>query len=368
MSRLHIPGVPEAKAEAIAEAMQRPEGTITFIGTYPDLLVDDGRSGLLLEIVIGRIVFRLVRDGDLTLRFVHATPGKGTHEAALSLAELGEQEEHGRFFFALVWSPTTTRLHLGAAGGEHLLQGSGVPASYALQVASDGSVVEVGGPGVEVMGARMYRAGTETSSPSAIDTWSDTRSAADTLLDGESTAGYLLEVVAANAVLGMLVTGFETYTSGRFVELDDEGVPLDFGSVAAAFLSAEERSRMKAGNRTALEEDAIRRRISRSAALADRINFQNYANAKKAFNRGYGLRFGDLTNTTSQRLERVQRLIKYRHRVAHVSPLLGLLNGPECPPEEPFFANRDTMREATREFDLFIRDLHDSTLGLRPAQ
>jgi hypothetical protein len=368
MSRLQIRGVPATEAQAIAEAMRRPEGTGTFVGTFPDLLVDDGRAGVLLEVVIGRIVFRLVRDGDLTLRFVHATPGEGTHEAALSLAELGKQQDHERFFFALVWSPTTTRLHLGAEGGERLLQAAGVPASYALQVASDGSVVEVGGPGVEVMGARMYRGGIETSAPSAIDTWSDTRSAAATLLEGESTAGYLFEVVAANAVLGMLVTGFESYTSGRFVELDEEGVPLDFGSVAAAFLSAEERSRMQAGNRTALEEDAVQRRVSRSEALADRINFQNYANAKRAFNRGYGLRFGDLTNTTSQRPERVQRLIKYRHRVVHVSPLLGLLNGPECPPEEPFFANRDTMRDGAEEFDLFIRDLHDATLALRPAR
>ena len=362
-----MPGVPATDAHAIAEAMRRPEGTVTFVGTYPDLLVDDGRAGVLVEVVIGRIVFRLVRDGDRTLRFVHATPGKGTHEAALSLEEFGEEQDHGRFFFALVWSPTTTRLHLGADGGERLLQAEGVPAQYALQVARDGSVVEVGGPGVQVMGARMYSGGTETSAPSAIDTWSDTRSAVDTLLEGESSAGYLFEVVAANAVLGMIVTGFESYMSGRFVELDQEGVPLDFDSVAAAFLSAEERSRVQAGDRTALEEDAIQRGISRAEALADRINFQNYTNAKRAFNRGYDLRFGDLANTTSQRLERVQRLIKYRHRVVHVSPLLGLLNGPECPPEEPFFANRDAMRDAAEEFDLFIRDLHDATLALRPA-
>jgi len=46
--------------------------------------------------------------------------------------------------------------------------------------------------------------------------------------------------------------------------------------------------------------------------------------------------------------------------------MLGLLNAPECPPEEPVFANRLTADNTIAAFDSLIRALHDATLSLRP--
>lgn len=361
--RFFIPGLPADAAPGVAKAMQRPVGTVTFFASYPGLLARDGRTGVLFEVVVGRVLFRLTRNEDFSLRFAHATPGKGTHEASLDLAALGEPQTD-RFFVGLVWSPTATRLTVGQVGGDELVAAEGRPASYTLQIAPTGTILQVGGSGVEVMGARMYHGGIETSAPSAIDTWEDTRLAALTLLSEESNQGQLFEVVAANAALGMLVTGFESYTSARFAELEDEGIPLDFKSLATAVLSQEERAKLAEGQETTLEATARESGVAISSLLAERINFQSYSKAKTAFNRGYGLRFGDLASTTSQHLEELQRWIRYRHRVVHISPLLGLLNGPESPPEAPLFAGRAAMTDAIELFDSFIRDLHDATLAL----
>jgi len=188
----------------------------------------------------------------------------------------------------------------------------------------------------------------------------------ETLLTGQSDVGYLFENVIANAVLSALVTGFEGYCQERFSELENEGVPADLGSLVHEFLSREEREKFDRGEELELQRQAAAQSISQQHMLAQRINFQNYDNSKSAFNRGYGIKFGELSPISSQDLQELQKLIRYRHRIIHVSPLLGLLNFPECPPEAPVFSNKATAEAAIVRFDIFIRALHEKTLELRP--
>jgi hypothetical protein len=99
--------------------------------------------------------------------------------------------------------------------------------------------------------------------------------------------------------------------------------------------------------------------------IASRINFQSYDSCKRAYNAGYGLKFGEDLGVSGQLLERVQRLLLYRHRVVHGSPIAGMLNQPEAPPEELEFSNRAFAEGAQSAMDEFIRALHTATLGLR---
>jgi hypothetical protein len=98
--------------------------------------------------------------------------------------------------------------------------------------------------------------------------------------------------------------------------------------------------------------------------LKPTVNFQNYEKCKRAYNKAYGLKFGEI-HIASKDLEFLQRLIKYRHRIVHISPLLGMLNQPEVPPEEPVFSNKKLGNDALKCFDTFITKLHDATLRLR---
>jgi len=213
----------------------------------------------------------------------------------------------------------------------------------------------------------MYRDGAKVLSPPAIGLWADTKTAADTLLSGKSDVGFLYEVVATNSVLTMVVTGLETYLEQRFVELDDEGVPADFKSLAKNFLSKEERDRLASGESLALEDEAQALGTTPLRLLMQRINFQNYDRAKTAYNKGYGIKFGELpAPVTSKLLKELQAFIGYRHRIIHVSPLLGHLNASDASPSEPVFANQATARRAISTFDDFVATLHATTLQLRP--
>jgi len=94
------------------------------------------------------------------------------------------------------------------------------------------------------------------------------------------------------------------------------------------------------------------------------FNFQNYQKCKLAYNKAYQIRFGDL-GLQSSTLEKINKFIIYRHRIIHVSALLGMLNQAEVPPEEPVFPKKELASEAIREFDNFIERLHEATLKLR---
>lgn len=95
------------------------------------------------------------------------------------------------------------------------------------------------------------------------------------------------------------------------------------------------------------------------------INFQNYHDCKRAYNKAYGIKFGNL-NLSSNTLEGLQSYIRYRHRIIHVSPSLGMLNQEKVPPEKPVFPKKETAENARECFSEFIEALHQATLSLRP--
>lgn len=363
-TKWHFPGVPPKEGQKLAQAAQRPEGTAAFRANSPDLLDTAVKSGILVEVVVGQIVFRLFRDENMILRFLHSAPSVGAREATVDLKELTDKGSPDQFFIALSWSPAELRLNFGRDGGDQLLEGVGQPIDASFQV-MDGQVIQIGDVGVQVQGARLYSGGKQQLGPTAIKLWEDSLLATETLLSGQSEEGYIFENVIANASLSALVTGFEGYCKERFSELESEGVVADFGKLVHSFLSREEKDKFDRGEELHLQVVAKGLGVSQQRAIVGRINFQSYDNAKTAFSRGYGLTFANLDGITSDDLGKLKKLISYRHRIIHVSPLLGLLNGPESPPDEPVFANRATAEPAIELFKKFITALHQKTLELR---
>lgn len=339
-----------------------------FQAAFPQLLDDTVPGGVLAEIVIGDVVFAVSRDEDLRLHFLHASPGVGTRQATIDLHDLISDTPCDQFVVFLVWSPDQLGLTIGRGDGAgNLVEGKGTAAPFSLQVGRDGNVYRVGDEGVEIMGLRVYAQGEAVLSPPAIKLWDDMLTVVTTLLTGRSDIGYLYEIVTANAVLTALVTGLESYQRQRFIELEREGLSPDVSEILALFLSREEYERFQAGEEIDFIRKAVMRGVTPTQLLAEkRINFQNYDDAKRAYNRGYKIKFGELETITSSDLEELQRLIRYRHRIIHVSPLLGMLNAPESPPETPYFANRESADRYISAFSKFVLALHNRTLSLRP--
>jgi len=227
-------------------------------------------------------------------------------------------------------------------------------------------VWEVGATDVAVLGVRVYAGGTSVVSPPAIELWRGTLVAVDLLMSGESAAGYAFESVLSNAVLSMLITGYETYCEQRFSEIEREGVPPDMERVVRRCGTRTQREDLRRGRLDAVLAELSGTHSCVSSATAKRINFQDFERCKSAYAAAYGIRFGRDLGVSSQLIARLRRLIQYRHRIIHVSPLLGALNLLEVPPEEPEFSNKRFAEEAKATVARFIDALHARTLELRP--
>lgn len=307
----------------------------------------------LLQVVAGSHVFRVeLEDSDMV--FIHASPGTGTRATKVDVRSLLPGLLDESLFVAFTWSPEGLSLHVGIDGAGALLK------SYEtylrvpkLWVDASGGVLEVGSEGVDVMGARVWVGGRQEAAPPALELWSDTRSWARRLLeDRRPESDYVHEVAAANAAFVCLVSGIEVYLQGRFVELEGEGIEPNFEAISRK-LPREMKRTADAGPPCA-------------QSLAAAMSFQDWAKAKSAYSSGYGIRFGKDLGLSGSQLERIQRLIRYRHRIIHVEPMAGLLN-PAHSEEPPEFSNEAFVYQADSELSAFVDALHAATLRLRSA-
>ena len=358
----HLPGVPNDSIDEIREALELPEATFEFRYTFDRLFEPNMGTGVLMQVVTGEILIRLERDSKLNLLFFHSSPGTGTRMARTDLGPLrGSQAVR----LLLMWSPREIGLHVADANNpSRFVRASGGNSERKFRVGADGSVYEVGDQGVEVAGLRVSAGGRTLLQPTAIESWQFTVEGVKILFRGNSPDGYIFENVTTNMAIVMLMTGFETYCGRRFLELENEGIKPDYDALVGEFLSTTERNR---GDPGAIIQEAKEANVSPVAILKQKkIDFGNWDQCKSAYNKGYGLKFGDLkvANTV---LEELQRLIHYRHRIVHVSPLLGMLNNDRISQgEEPVFANRQSGNKALSATYEFVRALHDATLKLRP--
>src|SRR6185437_12345980 len=112
--------------------------------------------------------------------------------------------------------------------------------------------------------------------------------------------GFQFEVAISNAILGGLVSGFETYCKYRFLELEGEGVNFDVKGLVdvARFKKVEKEGVIK----EFLASDTLQRRglLHRIIEVERRVNFQNFSDAKRAFKRSFGVDFNSLGFTETQ--------------------------------------------------------------------
>ncbi|WKD51124.1 hypothetical protein [Microbulbifer spongiae] len=355
--------LPSHLFKEIQEAICRPEGTVTFNYESPDLFDKDKLGEVILEIPSGQHLFRLERDNSLCVHFYHSSPGTGTRVATVDLKNLPPAPV---VFLAFSWTPSETKLHVRPNTPEaELVSATGVVSQRQFCVGKDGRVYQIGDNGLDVMGLNSYQAGEPIILPTGKKAWEETVKAIEVLSKGESKESYIFEVVVTNLSLAILVTGFETYSKKRFLELEQEGLTPNTNSVIDAFYSKKER---EIGIGTVLESEAedAGTTVLQHVVSKGKINFQNYSSCKRAFKKAYGIKFGNL-GLSSDTLENLQSFIRYRHRIIHVSSLDGTLNLENIPPEEPIFSNKETAENATNCFSEFIEALHKSTLSLRPG-
>lgn len=317
--------------EQIREAIKRQEGTMAFEYITEENLFDPKvPGGIIFHTTSGEHYFRLERTNDAEIQFYHSSPGTGTRVASVNLRDLTPSK---KVFVVFSWSPAEIQLHIGPRGeNEKLVSSVGVVSEISFRVGKDGSIVQVGSPGVQVMGTRVNIGGKQVIKPTAIDAWNETKKAIEILLTGESKEGFIFETVKVNLSIVMMVTGFEAYCKTRYQEIEGEGI----------FSNSE----------------LVKEKLEKS-----KENFQDFDGyCKDIFKFGYNIKFFELVKPDE--FIRLKQLFVFRSRIVHVSPMISMVNEFEIPKEEPIFST-NIINEALALFDKFINELHKASLELR---
>jgi len=345
----------------VQEQLRCPEGSLEFRYHSPGLFDPSLGSGIIFQIPAGNTLFRLERDDKLCLKFIHSSPGTGTRVAEVDLHGL---EPADSVRIRASWSSQETALYVGYADKPcQPIMGKGyLSKGRTFRVGEGGHIYQIGDDGVQIMGISVFQGGRQVLQETALNSWSGVVEAARLLLtNSKQSAGYLFEVVVTNQVLVMLVTGFETYCQRRFLEMEMEGRIIDFEKLAKRFYSNRE---IKIGVIEGLKEGARKQAKTPTSLMVEqrRIDFGNFDDCKRAYSIGYRISFGSDLGINNQVLEFIRRVIEYRHRIVHVSPMIAMLNQGCVPPEEPVFSKMELGQEALEKFDRFIRSLHQVTL------
>ncbi len=317
-------------------------------------------------IPIGSHVVHFVCTNRSSLQFYHSSPGTGTRVAEIDLENVFLGDEVAVF---LGWSPEEVRLDFSVVEREGTISALGVKSRTQHRVGKDGNVyaidgVDANGEPLETSHHRVYKYDQLIIEPSAIEFWADSTIAAKLLLDRELEKGSLHEVAVTNSILSIMVTGFESYTKRRFLELEGEGIRADMKALTDRFFSTRER---KKGLVRDFYEEAKEEGKSALVHLIDkdRINFQSYDDCKRAYGKAYNLSFGNDIGLDSKVFTPLKEYIRYRHQVIHVSPLIPILESPDKS-KELVRPTKELALEAANCFNTFIEHLHQATLKLRP--
>lgn len=344
----------------LTQEMCRPEGAIEFVYTSPEAFGLTDTTGVIFHVVAGGHLFHIDRTNDRMLRFFHFSPGTGTRVATISLEGLPDFDKAWLF---LGWSPAQTVFSCGPLIPDaKLLSANGEYSSTQLRNSTDGEEYQVGDNNVKVFGLRIKHGKDLVLTSTAIETWNDTLWAIEVLKSGKSDNENMFVVLQSNITINMLVTGLETYTKKRLLEIRTEGIEANWQNVFVQFTSKAER------------ESKLMDEIYRMASESNisplelfiqkgKINFQSYDHIKRAYKAAYDIKIGEI-GIASSVLETIQQVIRYRHRITHVSPLLSILNEDNVPPEAPIFASK-VVENATNCFRDFVQALHNATLTLR---
>lgn len=318
--------------------MCRPEGTLVFI--KKNLNINEELA--ILKQVSGNHIFQIIHTKQNELLYYYSSPGTNTRVASINLPN--DQSLIENIKITITWSPTDIVLYAG--NSKRLISAKGKNSPIHFQVDSEGNIIQIGDIGVEVKEVRIISNNKLVLSPSAINTWKDTIDVLETLKSGESKLGYIYSVAIANVSIVTLVSGFETYLKKRFIEIADEGYKFNKQELLDYF--------RKKYNYQEPQNFTLKELIDKT-----KPNFQNWEISKDLYNKAYGLKFGEITSSSS--IEEIKRCLNFRHRLIHVSLNIDMVNELNVPPEKPIFSPK-YLPIAKYHFNEFIQKLHDKTL------
>ena len=341
------------------EQFNEQEGTIAFVMGKSNLFDETIPLIRILEIAKDQTVFVLDRDPDFNLRFIQSNPNYKT-----KIVKVNIQDFHNvpKLFVAITWSEGENAIYVGECGGNKLRSAKSFEnPNIKFRVGKDGKIYQIGDEDIQVGYYKVKVGKKVVLEPTAKEIFDFQMEKIKILIENCKKGDFLFESALVQQIIVILTTAFEVYTRTRFVELEKDGKVVNIDELYNRFVPKKYREQFKEEIKKSAQEQGkteleifIERR---------RINFQNWEDFKDAYNKGYGLKIGEIGISNDILLE-VQRFINWRHKIIHSKDDQAIINFEEDPLVKPIFTNKDLAEKGLSIFQKFINEFHENTLKL----
>lgn len=341
------------------EQLNEREGAITFVVSRSNLF-DKGIPLIrIVEIAKDQTVFILERDSDFNLRFIQSNPNYET-----KIAKINIQDFHNapRLFVAFTWSEKENSIYVREYRKGKLRSAKSLEESdIKFRVGKDGAIYQIGDKGIKIGSYRVKVGKKVVLEPTAKEIFDFQMEKIRIVTENCQKVDFLFESTLVQQIMVMLTTAFEVYAWTRFVELEKKAKTVNIIELYNRFVPTKYREQFQ----EEINEAASKQRRTELEVFLERrsINFQDWESFKDAYNKGYGLKTGEIGIPNDILLE-VQKFIKWRHRIIHSKDDQTLINFEEVPPAKPIFTNKDLAEKGLNTFQKFINEFHESTLKL----
>lgn len=339
------------------DKIDEKEGTLEFRVTKGNLMDISLESVLFFDVQVGESRFALHRDENFDLISTHWNTRTGIRMAKVNIREFNDDMG---LFIALTWSEKENYLYVGEKGGLNLKSNKAEQKGGEIRMGTNGALYQIGDEGIEVGWYRVRETGHDVLEPTAKEIWDFAVTKVNILIGGCNLKDFLFESTLVQQCLIMLVTGFEVYTRTRFVEMEKEGKRPNIEGLMKEFAKTkfakdEIEDYAKSMGKSLLESML---EVRKGKEL---INFQNWEDCKTAYNKAYGIKFGEIPNSKGGISKSIQKYIALRHKIVQSKYDMTVLNFDRVPPEEPVFANKEFIEQTRDNFIEFMERLHQET-------
>ena len=347
--------------EEVKNVLRKPTGSIIFSGVKQDFAPYISNKFTILDMVAGAHLFRLIKDENNILKFIHSCPSHETRYTEMSFNKFVNKDQ---IYIRLVWEQNNIKIQVSIdAQFNSFEEAIGKDAQFELYKDLSGEDVcwekhsSIHYVSVKSGKSILFQ-------PPAIQAWRSIVFSVKLLFEKASLDNnYFLKLITCNAGITLLVTGLESYTKNRFIELEREGVNFDFEKVCGAFIPSYV---IATGEKERILTNSEQQSISVPTIICSRkyINFQSYEDCKKAFRKAYNLSFGKDLTIKNKQLELLQDLILHRHKVIHAFHMEDKIVTNKSKRPGILWANDTSYDIILNTFNDFIIDLHRATLKI----
>jgi len=336
-------------------------GTITFKLSLNNIFDLNYPCVRIFQIVKNDVIFILERY-DKYFRFIQCKPHSKTKICKIEIDEFIEAK---KLFIGMTWTEEKNNLYIGAIppkNSDALKSSSSTESNINFRIAKDGSIFQLGDENILIGNYLFCENNKIILQPTAKELLDFQLEKINIIISNckIKEKGFLFETILIQQAIVMMATIFEVYLRERFYELCKER-KINIDSLLE-LISKARRDEIK-NDHPEISKKENKDIIEIFLLEENFINFQSWDRSKKAFNKIFNIKFGDL-GLTNDELQKTQSILTYRHKIIHSSIDMTMLNIEEVPPAEPIFTNKEFGEKSFNIIKNFLLTFHENSLKI----